>query len=801
MTANVLHLIGSFHEGGSERQAIQLARLLKEHGKYNVEVACLDATGVLRDEVDRLGFGEIRAFPLTSFYDGNAVKQLLRFALFLREREIAVVHTHDFYTNVFGMAAAALARVPARIASRRETAGWRTVAQRIVERRAYALCHTVVANADAVRAQLITEGVAEDKIVTIHNGLDLERFGSTIARDEALAMFNLPRGENYPVVTLVANLRHKVKIHSMFLRAARSVIQSIPRARFVIAGEGELTTPLRRQAEELGLGDNVFFIGRCGRIAELLALSDVCVLSSTAEGFSNAILEYMAARRPVVATDVGGAREVIFDGESGYLVPSDNHEAMAKRIVTLLQDPHRARVMGHRGRHIVEEKFSCDVQLEKTQQLYDQMLDRERPKLGQKARAADRASLHMGDPVSPPQIPGSTHHPGDPIRTPGATGFATTESGRAKPLRVLIVAPSLDILGGQAVQAARLLARLKEEPSIDVSFLPVNPRLPGPLRKLQAIKYVRTIVTSLLYWALLLARVRNYDVIHVFSASYFSFVLAPTPAILVAKLYGKRIVLNYRSGQAEDHLERWRRTALPTIRLVDEIAVPSNYLVEVFARFEFVARPIFNFVETERFCFRERRNLRPVFLSNRNLEPLYNVGCVLRAFAIIQQRFPEARLVVAGDGSQRAELETLARELTLRNVEFIGRVAPDRMHQLAGAADIYLNGSNIDNMPGSIIEAFASGLPVVTTDAGGIPYIVSNEETGLLVHRGDFEAMAAAALRLLEDNAFAWRLASRAREQCDKYRWVAVKSDWVQLYHEVGRKRAGMPTNLQPAAK
>src|ERR1044071_5103255 len=119
-------------------------------------------------------------------------------------------------------------------------------------------------------------------------------------------------------------------------------------------------------------------------------------------------------------------------------------------------------------------------------------------------------------------------------------------------LRVLIVAPSLDILGGQAVQAARLIARLREEPSLDVGFLPINPRGRGILGKLQGIKYVRTIVTSVLYVLSLLARVRKYDVIHIFAASYFSFVLAPTPAVLIGKLFHKRLLLNYHSGEAED---------------------------------------------------------------------------------------------------------------------------------------------------------------------------------------------------------------------------------------------------------
>ena len=351
-----------------------------------------------------------------------------------------------------------------------------------------------------------------------------------------------------------------------------------------------------------------------------------------------------------------------------------------------------------------------------------------------------------------------------------------------RPLRVLIVGPSLDILGGQAVQAARLLERFRAEPGLEVDFLPVNPRLPGPLRRLQGVKYVRTVVTSLAYWAGLLRRVPRFDVIHIFSASYTSFVLAPTPAVLVSKLYGRKTVLNYRSGEAEDHLRRWRRTALPTVRLFDRVAVPSGYLVDVFGSFGLRAEAVFNFVDSSRFRFRERRPLRPVFLSNRNLEPLYNVGCVLRAFAEIQRAHPHARLTVAGDGSQRGELEALARELELKQVEFVGRVTNERMAELYDAADIYLNAPNVDNMPGSVIEAFAAGTPVVTTDAGGIPYIVADGVNGFLVPRGDFGAMAERACRLLADDALAQTVIENARRECRKYSWEAVRGGWLELY-------------------
>src|SRR4029078_10731990 len=133
----------------------------------------------------------------------------------------------------------------------------------------------------------------------------------------------------------------------------------------------------------------------------------------------------------------------------------------------------------------------------------------------------------------------------------------------------------------------------------------INPRLPGVLRRLPAIKYVRTVVTSIAYIWSLIWRVHKYDVIHVFSASYFSFVLAPTPAILIGKLYRRKVLLNYHSGEAEDHLQRWQRTAIPTIRLVDSVVVPSEYLVRVFASFGLKATAIYNLIDTSTFRFRE----------------------------------------------------------------------------------------------------------------------------------------------------------------------------------------------------
>lgn len=371
------------------------------------------------------------------------------------------------------------------------------------------------------------------------------------------------------------------------------------------------------------------------------------------------------------------------------------------------------------------------------------------------------------------------------------------KSGNKRPVRVCIVVASIDIIGGHAVQAARLLEGLAREPGIEAELLPINPRLPGALGFLQRVKFARTVATTIAYLYLLLRRLQRYDVVHIFAASYFSFLLAPTPAVLIAKLFGKAVLLNYHSGEAEDHLLRWGRTAIPVIRLADRVIVPSGYLVDVFARFGLRAEVVYNTVVMDRFTFRQRRPLRPSLLSNRNLESHYNVACTLRAFALIERRLPAAELIVAGDGSQREALRLLARELGLRNVEFVGPVMPAQMPALYNEADLFINASLIDNMPLSIIEAFACGLAVVTSDAGGIPYIVTDGLNGLVAPSGDHEALARCALSLLEDDDLAARLIKRAAADCEQYTWEAVRTEWLAHYTELaggdpmGRLRTG----------
>jgi glycosyltransferase involved in cell wall biosynthesis len=348
-------------------------------------------------------------------------------------------------------------------------------------------------------------------------------------------------------------------------------------------------------------------------------------------------------------------------------------------------------------------------------------------------------------------------------------------------LKIAIVAPSLRILGGQAVQADGLLRAWRNDPDVEAWLVPVNPVPPRPFRALASIKYVRTVLTELTYLPLLIRELARADVVHVFSAAYTSFLLAPLPAILVAKALGKPVVLNYHSGEAPDHLRR-SPVARAALKRVARNVVQSRFLQQVFSTFGLEAAIVPNTIDFDRFRFRSRETFAPRLLSTRNLEPMYNVACTIRAFRIIQDRYPAATLTLAGFGSEADSLRALVRDLKLTGVIFAGRVSPDDIARLYDAADLFVQTPNIDNMPLSVLEAFAAGLPVVSTEAGGVPAILRHGTDGLLAPLNDHRAVASHVLRLLGDQPLAGQLARSAFESCRPYSWNTVREQWLGVY-------------------
>ena len=314
------------------------------------------------------------------------------------------------------------------------------------------------------------------------------------------------------------------------------------------------------------------------------------------------------------------------------------------------------------------------------------------------------------------------------------------------------------------MQADLLRRHWENDPDVEISFIAVDPPLPKSFAWAEDIPGLRTILREPIYLWHLWRGLRDVDVAHIFSASYWSFLLAPAPAAFFAKIVnGKtKTLINYHSGEARDHLQRFRSAAFVLAR-VDKIVVPSGYLVDVFREFNLAASAVPNIVDLSQFRFRERSPLRPHLVCTRGFSRYYSVDVVVKAFAEVKKEFPEATLDLVGKGPLEGEIRKLVAELNLTGVNFTGVAAHQEIGQYYDQADIFINASWLDNMPLSVIEAFASGTPVVTTSPECMPYLVQHERTGLLSPVGDEKALAANVVRLLRDADLAKRLAKNAK--------------------------------------
>jgi glycosyltransferase involved in cell wall biosynthesis len=356
-------------------------------------------------------------------------------------------------------------------------------------------------------------------------------------------------------------------------------------------------------------------------------------------------------------------------------------------------------------------------------------------------------------------------------------------------LRVCIVAPSLRYVGGQSAQADLLLQHWQNDPDIAISFIAVDPPLPRALAWAERIPGVRTILREPIYFWHLWRGLAGADVAHIFSASYWSFLLAPAPAWLFARMCarmknkkpGVKTLINYHSGEARDHLQRFRSAKFVLSR-ADKNVVPSAYLVDVFREFGLAASAVPNIVDLAQFRYRERTPLRPHLVCTRGFSPYYSVDVVVRAFAEVTKQHPEARLDLVGGGPLEADVRKLVADLNLSGVNFTGVASRQEIGKYYDHADIFINASWLDNMPLSIIEAFAAGTPVVSTSPECMPYLVEHERTGLLSPVGDPMALAANVIRLLREPALASQIARNAHAEARNYTWEAVRGQWLETY-------------------
>lgn len=349
-------------------------------------------------------------------------------------------------------------------------------------------------------------------------------------------------------------------------------------------------------------------------------------------------------------------------------------------------------------------------------------------------------------------------------------------------LRIALVGPAPPPAGGMATQTAQL-ARLLTDAGFSVERVRTNaPYRPASVARVPGL---RALVRLVFYVADLARVLGRVDTVHVMANSGWSWHLFAVPPILIGRLRGVRVVVNYRGGKLGEFLARRHRIVLPVLARADVVVAPSGFIRDIFARYGVRAEVIPNIIDVERFRHISHEGCAdaPHLVVTRNLETLYDIPTAIRAFARVRAVLPGATLTVAGSGPTRAALERLVSELGITDgVRFAGRLSVDEIAELYRTADVMLNPSTVDNMPNSLLEAFASGVPVVTTNVGGIPYIAEDGRTALFVPVGDADAMADGVLRLCHDRGLNTAIRTAARASVEAYTWPAVKPLWQAAY-------------------
>ena len=350
------------------------------------------------------------------------------------------------------------------------------------------------------------------------------------------------------------------------------------------------------------------------------------------------------------------------------------------------------------------------------------------------------------------------------------------------PRRIALIGPQAPPSGGMATQTAQL-AEVLRAAGIDVELVAVNPPYPAWIAGVRGLRALCRLLPYL--WRLWQAAGRA-ELLHVMANSGWSWHLHAAPAIWITRLRGKGVLLNYRGGQAAEFLDRRGAIVAASLRRAHALIVPSTFLAHIFQRHDLAAQIVPNIIDLHRFAPAVKTRTAPTILVARHLEPLYDNATALHAFAIVRQYLPAARLIIAGDGRELTALRLVAGLLGLGDaVEFTGKTSHADMPALYQRSDLVLNPSLADNLPNSVLEALACGLPVVSTDVGGIPFLLQHGVTALLVAPGDAPAMAKAMLTLLEDGAQAARLAAAGLQLARQFSAEQVTPRLLAQYRRV----------------
>ncbi len=340
--------------------------------------------------------------------------------------------------------------------------------------------------------------------------------------------------------------------------------------------------------------------------------------------------------------------------------------------------------------------------------------------------------------------------------------------------------------GGMANQLNQLYQLLLQE-AIQVSLVQTN--APYPYKIIENAKGVRALFRLIAYFFEVWKLAGKVNVIHVLSNSGWSWQLFSAPVLWIGWIRKTPVIINYRGGEARDYFNQSIKWVRPSINKAAAVIVPSGYLKAVCSDFGIESHIIPNIINLKRFHPKDNcgqlNTQRPHLIITRNLEAIYGIATAIQAIALLRQSIPDIQLSIAGSGPQEQELQQLiAKQGLEKNIIFTGKLTPEAMADLYQQADIMLNPTTVDNMPNSVLEAMASGVAVVTTDVGGIPFLVEHNKTALFTEVNNPVAMVEQINRLLKEPELYQTLVNNGLQEVQQYSWTEIKTLWLALYKQ-----------------
>lgn len=728
--------------GGAERQIVELCQRLDKN-KFRLIVACLSNRNSLLKEMGQQGI-ETYSLNIKRIYSLGGVIKGFRFSKALRERNVDIVMTYHFGSDIWGTVCGKMAGVPIIISNRRDMGFWRNhkhiFAYKIINRWVNRII--VVSNA-VKRIVLEEERVPGQKTELLFNGIDLQRFNETPIGFNIKEGLSLPN--NSQVIGCVGNLR-PVKGIEFLLNAAKLIIEDFPNAHFLLIGSGELKGNLVTKTQELGIQNNIHFLGLRRDVTDLLRIMDICVLPSLSEGMSNALLEYMAAGKPVVATAVGGNTDVIEHEKNGVLVPPKDPEALATQIIRLLKDIVLAARLGNEARKTVENKFNINKQITRLEDFLDKLITEKRQKKvlhlisSNGLFGAEKVMLNLAVGTNTndyrPWVAAlrSTHNP----------HIEVIEEATKQGVSTFIV----DSRGRIDLGAVTKLARFIRENNI--ALLHTHNYKSNLIGLLAAKRAGIPAVATVHGYIGSDRKARFYEALDRFILRYFDKV------ILVDK-----------------SLQRWFPNGNGKYTIINN-GVGSIEIASSFA-----------YGETPR---NDRLSSITIGTVGRLSEEKGH-KYLIEAFAKLSKEYPIARLLIVGEGTLHNELKNLTIKLNIADkVTFTGY--QNDVSPYYDSMDIYVSSSLIEHFPVSILEAMAAGKAVIATNAGGTTDLIKDGETGLLVETNSADVIYTALLKLIDNTSLRDKLAvSAKRYVAQNYSLDKMIDQYQKVYAEVSRGR------------